>query len=238
MNMKLGIMQPYFFPYLGYYSLIKHTDLFILLDTVQFIRHGWIERNRILKPNVGWQYIKVPLCKYSRETKISDICIRNDFDWKIKILAQLQHYKKKAPHYYSVIDLIDDAFTENFTSITDLNYAILQKTCNYLGLDKPIEVFSRMDIEIERPKAPDEWALNICKKIPHITEYWNPPGGSLFFDRKTFEKNDLLLCIQAVKLSKYDQKRRDFEAGLSIIDVMMFNDGEEIHTMLDNYELS
>jgi hypothetical protein len=58
--MKLGIMQPYFFPYLGYFSLIKHTDRFILFDTVQFIRHGWIERNRILKQNEGWQYVQAP----------------------------------------------------------------------------------------------------------------------------------------------------------------------------------
>lgn len=59
--MRLGIMQPYFFPYIGYFSLMKQVDEFILLDDVQFIRHGWIERNRILKPSGGWQYIAIPL---------------------------------------------------------------------------------------------------------------------------------------------------------------------------------
>lgn len=94
--MKLGIMQPYFFPYLGYFSLIKHTDRFILFDTVQFIRHGWIERNRILKPNEGWQYIQVPLIKdKGRDTVIKDVKIRNTENWQQKIIAQLQHYKKK-----------------------------------------------------------------------------------------------------------------------------------------------
>ena len=97
--MKLGIMQPYFFPYIGYFSLIKHTDDFILLDTVQFIRHGWIERNRILKPSDGWQYIMVPLKKHSRETLIKNIEINNEQQWKEKILAQLQHYKKQAPYF-------------------------------------------------------------------------------------------------------------------------------------------
>ena len=66
---KVAIMQPYFFPYLGYFSLIKHTDEFILFDPVQFIRHGWIERNRILKPENGWQYISVPLEKHEMQRK-------------------------------------------------------------------------------------------------------------------------------------------------------------------------
>ena len=73
-------MQPYFFPYLGYISLLKHEDAFILFDTVQFIRHGWIERNRILKPNGGWQYIQIPLQKYHQNTVIKDIKINNQTD--------------------------------------------------------------------------------------------------------------------------------------------------------------
>ena len=96
--MKLGIMQPYFFPYIGYISLVKHTDEFILFDTVQFIKHGWIERNRILKPTGGWQYISVPLEKHSLSTLIMDTKIRNNDDWKAKILNQLVHYKRRAPY--------------------------------------------------------------------------------------------------------------------------------------------
>ena len=98
--MKLGIMQPYFLPYIGYFSIIKHTDEFILFDSVQFIRHGWIERNRILKQSGGWQYIQVPIIKNNgRETLIKDIRINNTDNWKTKILAQIQHYKKKSYKY-------------------------------------------------------------------------------------------------------------------------------------------
>ena len=71
--MRLGIMQPYFLPYLGYISLIKHTDEFILFDSAQFIRHGWIERNRILKPGEGWQYIAVPLVKHGQKTAFCSV---------------------------------------------------------------------------------------------------------------------------------------------------------------------
>ena len=101
--MKLAIMQPYFSPYLGYFSLIKHTDNFILLDTVQFIRHGWIERNRILKPGWDtWQYIKVPLEKHSKNSIIKDIRIKTNQDWKRKLISQLVHYKKRAPFYQNM----------------------------------------------------------------------------------------------------------------------------------------
>jgi len=114
--MKLAIMQPYFFLYLGYFSLIKHTDKFILFDIVQFIRHGWIERNRILKPSEGWQYFRVPLQKHPRETKIKDILIDNDQAWKEIILAQLQHYKKSAPYYLNVIGILNKVFSQEYNN--------------------------------------------------------------------------------------------------------------------------
>jgi len=235
--MKLAIMQPYFLPYLGYFSLIKHTDEFILFDTVQFIRHGWIERNRILKPSNGWQYIMVPLKKHSRETLIKDIEINNDQQWKEKILAQLQHYKKQAPYFSNVIDILNEIFSKEYATIVDLNLASLKTVCNYLGINTPIQVFSLMNIDIEPANAPDEWALNICKALGNVDEYWNPPGGQSFFDRKKYENAGINLKFHSAILTDYDQKRNVFEPGLSIIDVMMFNSVDEINKMLDNYEL-
>ncbi len=102
--MTLGINQPYFLPYLGYFSLINLVDEFILFDTVQFIRHGWIERNRILKPGFGWQYVSVPLIKAKRETIIKDMLINNEIAWQDKLIAQLIHYKKRAPYFNIVIE--------------------------------------------------------------------------------------------------------------------------------------
>ena len=235
--MKLAIMQPYFLPYLGYFSLIKHTDEFILLDTVQFIRHGWIERNRILKPSDGWQYIMVSLKKHSRETLIKDIEINNEQQWKEKILAQLQHYKKQAPYFSNVIDILNEIFSKEYATIVDLNLASLKTVCNYLGINTPIQVFSLMNIDIEPANAPDEWALNICKALGNVDEYWNPPGGQSFFDRKKYENAGINLKFHSAILTDYDQKRNVFEPWLSTIDVMMFNSEEEINKMLDNYEL-
>lgn len=233
---KLDIMQPYFFPYLGYFSLIKHTDYWIVFDTPQFIRHGWIERNRILKPIEAWQYIRAPLKKFSRDTPIKDIMIDNNQDWQGKILRQLEHYKKVAPYYKEVINLISDAISINTESIVALDVKGLKLVCDYLNIDFSFEIFSQSDIKIGKVSAPDEWALEISKALG-AKEYYNPPGGLSFFDTSKYEKAGIKISFLNLKLEEYNQKRKNFEPGLSVIDVMMFNSPEEINKMLDNYEL-
>ena len=234
--MRLGIMQPYFFPYLGYFSLLKHVDEFIILDDVQFIRHGWIERNRILKPQEGWQYFSVPLQKHSQKTLIRDIRINNSLEWKKKILAQLNHYKK-ALYYKEVCNLLEEIFEQDYESITELDMACLKKTGEYLHIDTPIRLFSTMGITIEPVRDADEWALNICKAVNGADEYWNPPGGQSFFDKEKYDRAGIRLCFQQVELRQYAQNRKTFESGLSILDVMMFQSPEQINKMLDVYEL-
>ena len=234
--MRLGIMQPYFFPYIGYFSLIKHVDKFILLDDVQFIRHGWIERNRILKPTGGWQYIAVPLRKHDQTTRIKDIEIKNEIDWKQKILAQLVHYKR-APYYREVIQILEEIFQKEYNTITELNAAALRVSIRYLGIVTPIEIFREMDVRIGEVTSPDEWALNICKAIPEVNEYWNPPGGKTFFDSSKYKDNGIELRFEKVNITEYTQNGCSFEPGLSIIDVMMFNSPEKIYRMLDDYVL-
>lgn len=230
-------MQPYFFPYIGYLSLIKQTDKFILFDPVQFIRHGWIERNRILKPNEGVQYIKVPLNKHSRGTLIRDITISENVDWKEKMIRQLEHYKKHSPYYDDTIEMIKNAISIETNSIVELNKHILEAVCEYLGINSDFEIFSRMNLDIEEPDTPDEWALNICKSLGEYSEYWNPEGGLSFFDRRKYE--DAGIDIKFLKMNdvKYSQKRDVFEPNLSIIDIMLFLAPEEINGILDEFTI-
>lgn len=234
--MKLGMMQPYFFPYAGYISLIKHTDLFILCDTVQFMRQGWIERNRVLKQGEGWLYLKIPLLKKSGAL-IKDVRIKTEEEWRQKIMAQLEHYKKFAPYYLEVKEMLAELFEKDFTDIVALNKEALSSVCRYLNIATKIRVFSKMNLEIDPPAAPDEWALNTCKKIKGVDEYWNPPGGKKFYDKNKYERANISLKFQNINLAPYPQKRAVFEPKLSIIDVMMFNSPEKINKMLDDYEL-
>lgn len=234
--MRAGIMQPYFFPYIGYFSLIKQVDRFVLLDDVQFIRHGWIERNRILRPSGGWQYISVPLRKHSQKTAIRDVMINNDTDWKKKLAAQLGHYRK-APYYYRVMSMLEEIFNYQFDDITSLDRACLEHVCTYLQISTPIELFSEMNLTVLPVKAADEWALNICLAMKDVTEYWNPPGGRAFFTENKYLEAGISLSFHESIISEYPQLGGEFEPGLSILDVMMFNSVEQINKMLDRYRL-
>ena len=107
--MKLAIMQPYFFPYIGYFQLMNVVDKWVVFDNIQYIRHGWVNRNRILSPNLEkeWQYILIPLDKHAKEALIYDIKIINSNRWKDEIIGKLSYYKRiRAPYYYQIIDLI------------------------------------------------------------------------------------------------------------------------------------
>ncbi len=234
--MKVAIMQPYFFPYIGYFSLVKHVDRFVLLDDVQFIRHGWIERNRILKPSGGWQYISVPLIKHSQKVPIKDIRINNDTAWGKKLIAQIGHYRK-APYYYKVKSLLEKILERTFYDITSLDRVCLENICGYLHIHTPIDLFSEMGLSIPYPKAPDEWALNICREMGGVTEYRNLPRGTALFSEEKFLNAEIKLRFQETAISEYPQLGNVFEPGLSILDVMMFNSVEEINQMLDRYML-
>ena len=229
-------MQPYLFPYLGYYALIKNTDKWIVFDEVQFIRHGWIERNRILKPNDGWQYISVPLEKHSRDTLIKDVKIKFSEDWKEKIIRQLDHYKKKAPYYKQVIDFLKNTFLFHTDSISLFNTHLLKESCNYIGISFSYEIYSEMNININPINSAGDWALNISKELG-ASCYINPPGGIELFEKGKFEKAGIDLKFLKINFEEYKQYKSIFESGLSIIDVMMFNSPEEIRQMLNKFEL-
>lgn len=221
-------------PYIGYFSLIKHTQHFILFDTPQFIRHGWIERNRVLKPNGEPLYIKVPLKKHQQETKIMEINIDSSQNWKDKIFAQLVPYKKKAPNYWKVIYLLKETFKLQTDSIVELNFSSLKTICEYLEIDTPISIWSDMNLAIDEVRAPDEWALNICKAL-HADVYYNPVGGTSFFDRTKYINAGIELKFVQTEPTEYKQFSNVFIPFLSIIDAMMFCEIEEVNRMIDNY---
>jgi hypothetical protein len=234
--MKVAIMQPYFMPYLGYIALINYVDEFILFDTPQFIRHGWIERNKLLKLDGDTMYVKVPLVKHARDTIIKDVCINNDLNWQSKIISQLDHYKKRAPYYTNVIALLHEIFDEEYTSIVRLNMKSLKVLCRYIGITTPISVWSDMKVEIEEVKSPDEWALHICKAL-NYDSYVNLPGGRSFFDAQKYKDLGVSLSFLELEPTEYKQFSNAFVPFLSVIDVLMFNDVENINKMLNQVKI-
>ena len=193
--MKLGIMQPYFFPYIGYFQLVNAVDKWVVFDVVQFMRHQWVNRNRILHPESGSQYIIIPKKKHSRETLIKDVAIDNRQDWKNRIIAQLTHYKKKAPFFNETIDLLKDSFfseESNVESLSKLNVIILNKVCARLNIKFEYEICSEMDLLLDDITYPGAWALKISEQLG-ATEYINPPGGRDIFIPEKFNEKGIKL---------------------------------------------
>lgn len=231
--MILGIMQPYFMPYLGYFSLIKQVDHFILFDTPQFIRHGWIERNKVLKLNGEPFYIKVPLVKHKRTEPIINININNSMAWQDKLFAQLTHYKKQAPFYKNTIELLKSILEYKTDSITKLNEFALFKINAYLGINTTITVCSEMDLDIPKTLEPDEYALHICKALG-ANSYINPIGGRTFFNTKKYTSAQVEIKFLEQLPTPYQQFTNKFVPFLSIVDVMMFNSRADINSMMDD----
>lgn len=236
--MKLGMMQPYFFPYLGYFSLIQYSDYFVLSDNVQYINKGWINRNRILKQNQDFMYINIPLIKHPFNTTISNIEIDNSVNWQSLMLKNLQHYKKKAPYYSQTMDVIKNTLDTNTKSITKLNEAGLINVCNYVEIDFKHGIYSELNLRTQSVSSPDEWALMTAIELG-FDEYVNPPGGINIYNKNKYEENNIKLTFLKNNLPFYIQRRgkENFVNGLSIIDVMMFNPKEKIKEMINDYTL-
>lgn len=234
--MKIAIMQPYFFPYIGQFQLIHATDRFVLCDDVQYIRHGWINRNRVLKPNEGFYYVTVPLAKHSSSDLIRNIRVMDDDGWKQKILRQVEHYKKKAPFYSNVCCLLSNCLATAETSIAKLNGTCLKAVCAYIGIDFTVEISSEMGLDYSNVRSTDEWAIRICEQLG-ASEYLNPIGGITLYEKKKFREHELGLRFLQPTIRSYNQGRNGFEPSLSILDVMMFNSPDQIKAMLNDYEL-
>ena len=235
--MKIGIMQPYFFPYLGYFQLISAVDKWIVFDTPQYIRHGWINRNRILKPDRNdFQYVNVPLKKHAREATIKEVEISATENWKDKLTGQLAHYKKVAPFYSETIKIIENAISLDTESIVKLNCVVLNAVCEYLEIEFNYEIYSEMNLKHKTAQHAGEWALHISSALGAKT-YINPPGGVEIFDKSQFDTAGIELLFLESQLPEYNQKNEKFIPGLSIIDVMMFNSATGIKNMLNNFIL-
>lgn len=234
--MKVAIMQPYLFPYIGYFSLIKNTNHFVFFDTPQYIRKGWINRNRILGTNGKGVYFTVPVEKCSRETSIKNVKISYNENWEEKWMGQLTFYKKRAPYYSSIIQLVQDVMNSNTQYISELAINSVVKTCQYLGINIVYDVYSQMNLSAFEVGAPDEWALYITKEMKYDT-YVNPPGGKSFFDAGKYQKENIELEFLTQEIQEYNQRVKEFVPALSILDVMMFCTPKEIVDMMDSCKI-
>src|SRR5690606_16668209 len=228
--MRIAIMQPYFFPYIGYFQLINAVDKFICYDDVNFIKRGWINRNKLLI-NGKDNYISVPLKKASQNKKINEIIIDDEQDWRGKLLKTISLNYGKAPHFNHVFPWVKELLSAHFSYIHELALSSIEHSCQYLGITKPI-VRSTSVYQNDDLKGQDR-ILSICKK-ENATTYINPIGGITLYDKDMFRKNNLELKFIQSKEIRYEQGTGEFVPWLSILDVMMHNSAPEVQSYLKN----
>jgi len=222
--MRLATHQPYFFPYVGHFSVIASVDRFVFFDTLQFAKEAWMNRNRVLGDTEGWKWIVVPVGKGGPlGTKIRDVLITKRIAWKERVLAQLEFYKKSAPFYGETMDFLRDTLAFESDHLSEVNIHCTQRVCQYLGIGTDLTTFSAMGVTLPPVGAPDEWGLNLALATG-AGAFYNAPGGQAFYSREKYKQAGVELVFVSPRLREYDQRRPGFVRALSIIDVLMFND--------------
>ena len=231
--MKVAIMQPYFFPYLGYWQLMNAVDKYVIFDDVNYIKRGWIHRNRILVHGQA-AYFNLPKFGGSQNQLINEVKVNNDPRLVRKNLSKIEASYKKAPYYadaYPIVRSVLECGKENTVDYLLESFRIVG---DYLGIKT--ELIMSSHLEKDCSLRAQEKVLAICK-ILEATEYYNTIGGKSLYSYEDFSLQGIKLKFLKPGISEYEQFGGDFVSSLSIIDVMMFNSRKTVQKMLREYEL-
>lgn len=232
--MKLAIMQPYFFPYIGYWQLIHAVDRFVIYDDVNYIKNGWINRNRILI-NGTPTYITVPLFQSSSFKKICDTSIQPSLIWRNKLVKMVDNTYRRSPHFDEEFPVIDELIRHESDNLADYLAYQLQSLSTIMGIKTDFVVSSRC--YGNNDLTGQERIIDICKR-EGATTYINPQGGQSLYNTETFRSNGIDLSFIVMQHLPYKQRATNFVPSLSIIDVLMEIGSLEIKRYLEAFELT
>jgi hypothetical protein len=231
--MKLAIMQPYFFPYIGYWQLIHAADRFVIYDDVSYIARGWINRNRIL--NFGESiYITVPLHYSSPNKLICDTLLHPTAIWRNKLVRMVENTYRKTRFFNECFPIIENIIRHDADNLSDYLVHQLRTLSAFIGVQTEFVLTSRCYGNNEL--SGQERVIDICKR-EGATTIINPQGGQALYDRVTFAQRGLDLKFLIPSTIGYKQFGSMHVPWLSIIDVMMFNSRSQLIMLLNKYEL-
>lgn len=229
--MNLGVMQPYFFPYLGYFELIQKTDRWVVFDTVQYNARSWMNRNRILHPIEGTQYIGVPVRHAPKGTPIREIRLIDKAAAERRVLGQLAHYRRHAPYYEAVTGLVGGTFAVASDRLVDVNLAGLSAVCRYLAVPFTWQLCSDLRINGADIGHAGAWALAIARHLD-ASRYINPPGGRILFRPEEWREAGIELRFTEPPTLRYSCAPYEFVEHLSILDVLMWMSPDKVRSAL------
>lgn len=234
--MKIAVMQPYLFPYIGYWQLIGAVDKFVILDDVNFIKRGYINRNSILINGKPYMFT-VPVKSASQNRLIKDTKLNFDDKEKKRFIAQIENAYKKASMYKEVMPLIENIIGNETDDITDFIKYSLEIVKDYLNM--PTELEKSSEIEKDNSLTAERRIIEICKCLG-ADIYINPCGGRALYNAEDFNKEGMQLYFLDTRFDNiiYKQFSNEFVKSLSIIDVLMFNTTDKIQEFLKEYDLN
>lgn len=224
-SMSLSIMQPYIFPYIGYFQLLEASDKIIFYDDVNYINRGWINRNNILA-NGKKHLFTIPLEQASQNKLICETKIYKNKQWSKKILSLLEHSYKRAPNFKIVNQLVKGILLDEYENIGDMAIKSILSIYDYLGRKLNYDRSS-----ICSPESRNAVKAERLIRISHdhkYKKYINVEGGKILYNKKDFESKGIELNFLKTTLTEYAQFGNVFVPWLSIIDVLMFNNKENI----------
>jgi hypothetical protein len=228
-----AVMQPYLFPNLAYYKLVRHVEHFVFYDDVHFIKGGWINKNNILY-NAKALSFRLPLVDASSNKLISDVVLFNKDREIALLLKKLTYSYAKAPFFNDVIKLIEEVLTTPTQSIAELAEQSILLVFNYLKLPLIASTSSTLLYNRAGQNSTDrliELIHSLDKK-----KYLNAIGGKALYNKEYFKSKGIDLFFISATKQEYKQFNHPFVPGLSMIDVLMFNHPEQVLSLLDAIE--
>lgn len=231
--MKLGIMQPYFMPYIGYFQLLACVDQFIIYDNIKYTKKGWINRNRMLL-NGTYAIFSLPLKKDSDSLNIVERELALEFD-RSKLLNKFRGAYSRAPQFELTYPVLERIVQHDEVNLFRYIYHSIVQLCEHLGIKTEIRISSEIDIDPDLKGA--NKVLALCKAIGAET-YINSIGGIELYTKDEFRKQGVNLQFIKSRPFEYMQFVAPFVPCLSIVDVLMFNQLDAVRECIEtNYEL-
>ncbi len=218
--MKLAAHQPQYLPWLGYFDKIDRVDQFVLLDTVQYKKNEWQNRNRI-RTAQGWQWLTVPV-HHRHPMRISEVRLDDTSPWRRKHKEALRQTYGRAPHAAAVMGPICDLIDLPTDSLAQLNAASVRCLAALLGLRTPIVLASSLE---GIPEGPDARLIELCRRL-HCSTYLAGAGGQAYMDPAAWQKAGIQVEFQEFSHPVYDQGQPGFEPRMSAVDLLMRCGGE------------
>ncbi len=228
-------MQPYLFPYVGYFQLIHAADRFVVADDLTFIKQGWINRNRLLI-NGAPGYFTVPLKRHPASALIRDVEIdHSGVRWQPRILKTIENFYRRTPSFDAVFPMVERVIGGPFTRIADMARASLREVCAYLAI--PTAIVESSAVYGNAHLKGQERVIDTCR-AERATDYVNAPGGRALYTADAFEAHGIRLRFVCPDAVEYPQFGEPFVPWLSIVDLLMFNSRDHARELLSQYHLA